>query len=234
MHKNHPIIGLSLRTILLLALSSMLLALSPELTAQKFLGAVMGGMNISQVDGDEVYGYHRVGGHLGLAAILPIKNWDITLETVFNQKGAFEDEQYEDSARMLNGKYDLRLNYIEVPLMFHYTDKKLISAGAGFSWGRLVSYKEIEHNGWQEPYSDSVPFNKNDFNVLVDLQIRVYKKLKFNIRYAYSIVPIRERIFTNPYTIEDDSWTRQQYNNMFTFRVVYVFNEVPPPRKKKE
>jgi len=218
----------------LIALSSVLLALSPALTAQKFLGAVMGGMNISQVDGDEVFGYHRVGAHLGAAAILPIKNWDITLETVFNQKGAYEGIQYVDSARQLNGKYDLRLNYIEVPLMAHYTDKKMISAGLGFSWGRLVSSREIEHDGWQAPYSDSVPFNKNDFNILVDLQLRVYKKLKFNIRYAYSLVPIRERTFTNPYEIEQEPWTRQQYNNLFTFRLVYVFNEVPPPRKKKE
>ncbi len=42
----------------------LLSALSPKLTAQRFLGAVMGGMNISQVDGDEVYGFHRIGGQI--------------------------------------------------------------------------------------------------------------------------------------------------------------------------
>jgi hypothetical protein len=210
----------------------MLLALGLSVSAQRFQGAVMGGMNISQVDGDEVYGYDRVGGHLGAAAILPIKNWDITLETVFNQKGAYQNRQYLDSVRQLNGKYDLRLNYIEVPLMAHYTDRNIITAGAGFSWGRLVSYKEIEHDGWQQPYSDTVPFNKNDFNVLVDVQLRVYKRLKFNIRFAYSLVPIRERTFTDPYTIDAEPWTRKQYNNMLTFRVVYVFNETVPARRK--
>src|SRR5512144_481654 len=89
-------------------------ALNPLLFAQRFKGAVMGGMNISQVDGDEVYGYHRVGGHVGLAAILPIKKWDITLETVFNQKGAYQAVQFPGDS--LNGKYDLRLNYVEIPL----------------------------------------------------------------------------------------------------------------------
>lgn len=204
------------------------------LDAQKFMGAAMAGMNISQVDGDEVYGYDRFGAHIGAAAILPIKNWDITLETVFNQKGAYQDRIYLDSARQLNGKYDLRLNYIEVPLMGHYTDRKFITVGAGFSWGRLVSVREVEHDGWQEPYSDSVPFNKNDFNVLADVQIRVWKRLKFNIRYAYSIVPIRERTFLNPYEVDPEPWTRKQYNNLFTFRLVYVFNEEVPPRKVKE
>jgi hypothetical protein len=222
------------RIVFFLALSAMLSALSPELHAQRFLGAVMGGMNISQVDGDEVYGYHRVGGHMGVAAILPINKWDITLETVFNQKGAYQKQTYVDSVRMFNGKYDLRLNYIEVPLMAHYTDRNIITAGAGFSWGRLVSSKEIEHGGWQPPYSDTIPFNKNDFNVLVDVQLRVYKRLKFNVRFAYSLAPIRERTFTDPYVIDSEPWTRKQYNHMFTFRLVYVFNEIVPRKNKDE
>jgi hypothetical protein len=193
----------------------------------------MVGMNISQVDGDEVYGYKRVGGHIGAAAILPIKKWDITLETVFNQKGAYEREQYKDSlfGTLLNGKYDLRLNYVEVPLLVHYTDRDLFTVGAGFSYGRLVSFEEVEHNGAIPPYSDTVEFKKNDYSVLVDLQIRVWKKLKFNVRYAYSMVPIRERIFYDPYSGQPPE-VRKQYNNMFTFRLVYVINEQYVRRKE--
>jgi hypothetical protein len=204
-----------------LLLLLLLLSLSPSLLAQRFKGAVMGGMNISQVDGDEVYGYHRVGAHVGLAAILPLKKWDITLETVFNQKGAYEGVQFPGDT--LNGKYDLRLNYVEIPLLAHFTDKNRYTVGAGFSYGRLVSSKEVEHGGVIPPYSDTVAFSKNDYCVLVDLQIRVWKQLKFNIRYSYSMVPIRERTFYNiNYTEYHD---RKQYNNMFTFRLVYVINE---------
>lgn len=216
---------------LLFALCPLLFALSLPVSAQRFMGAVMGGMNISQVDGDEVYGYHRVGGHLGAAAILPIKNWDITLETVFNQKGAYQKPVFPGDS--LNGQYDLRLNYIEVPLLAHYTDKKFITAGAGFSWGRLVSFKEIEHGGNQTPYADSVPFRKNDFNILVDAQIRVYKRLKFNVRFAYSLASIRQRTF-DPYPGFVEPVTREQYNHLFTFRLVYVFNEIVPARKQRE
>jgi hypothetical protein len=204
----------------------MLLALSSSITAQRFKGAVMGGMNISQVDGDEVYGYHRVGGHFGVAAILPLKKkWDVTLEAIFNQKGAFQKPQYQDSAFgvPVNGKYDLRLNYVEIPLLAHFTDREMFTVGAGFSYGRLVSSEEVEHDGALPPYSDTVAFNKNDYSVLVDLQVRVWKQLKFNVRYEYSMVPIRERTFINYYT--DAINTRKQYNNMLTFRLVYVFNE---------
>jgi hypothetical protein len=219
-----------------LILILLLFALSSSLSAQRFIGAVMGGMNLSQVDGDEVYGYKRVGGNIGLAAILPIKKkWDLTLETVFSQKGAYEGPQYQDSlyGTVINGKYDLRLNYVEVPLLAHFTDHERYTFGAGFSYGRLVSSKEVEHNGAVPPYSDTVAFNKNDYSVLVDLQVRVWKRLKFNIRYSYSMVPVRERVFIDPYGISPPN-ERKQYNNMLTFRLVYVINEKLPAKQQKE
>jgi hypothetical protein len=212
------------------------LALSSSLSAQRFKGAIMGGMNISQVDGDLVVGYHKAGGHFGLAAILPVKKkWDITLETVFNQKGAREKVQYNywvydtvgfvlDST-LLTGEYNLKLNYVEVPLLVHYTDRDRLSFGLGFSYGRLVNVSEIEHGGSIPPYSDTVAFKKNDWNILVDLQFRIWRQLKGDVRFAYSLVPIRERTFYDVIYEVNDPWTRKQYNNLFTFRLVYVFNE---------
>lgn len=206
-----------------LILTFLLYALCTTLYAQRFKGAVMGGMNISQVDGDEVVGYKRIGAHFGAAAILPIKKFDITLEAVFNQKGAYQKPQYLADTFGRTGEYDLRLNYVEVPIIAHYTDKEFITAGLGFSWGRLVSFSEVEHGGALPPYSDTVGFRNDDWNVLVDLQLRIYKQLKFNVRYAYSLAALRERVY---YTIyNDEPWTRKQYNNLFTFRLVYVFNE---------
>jgi hypothetical protein len=214
----------------------LLLALIPSLSAQRFLGAVMGGMNLSQVDGDEVVGYNRVGLHFGVAAILPIKKkWDITLEAIYNQKGAREKAQYlhqvVDSSAVpvdtltYTGEYNLRLNYVEVPLVAHYTDKDKYSFGLGFSYGRLVKATEIEHGGSMPPYSDTVSFNKNDWDILVDLQFRIYRQLKGNVRFAYSLVPIRERTYHDVIYQLKDPWTRKQYNHLFTFRLIYVFNE---------
>jgi hypothetical protein len=221
----------------LLLISFLLFALSPSLLAQRFKGAVMGGMNIAQVDGDEVYGYRKVGGQFGVAAILPIKKFDVTLETLFNQKGAREKQQYPDdtiNGYIYNGAYDLRLNYVEVPVLAHYTDKDRYTVGLGFSYGRLVSFSEVEHDGEVPPYSDTVAFNKNDWDVLLDLQIRVWKQLKFNVRFSYSMAPIRERTYQDIRGQGIDPWTRKQYNNMLTFRLVYVFNEKFEPRKPEE
>ena len=213
-------------------LAAMLVMLgSVSVKAQVFQGTVFTGFNISQVDGDDVYGYNRIGAQLGAGVILPINKWDITLEAMFNQKGSFQKAKYPGDS--INYQYDLRLNYVEVPLLVHYTDRQVIGAGLGFSYGRLVYAKEIEHKNNVLPYSDTVKFNKDDFNILAEVQLRIYKGLKFSVRYAYSIIPIRERTFWRNL---DEPMTRKQYNNLFTFRFTYVINDhyVKPKKPQKD
>ena len=60
-----------------------------------------------------------------------------------------------------------------------------------------------------------------------DLRFRIYKKLKFNIRYAYSLAKIRTRTFED---FQGQTWTRDQFNNLITFRLVYMINEKLPAR----
>lgn len=204
--------------------------------AQRFLGLVGAGMNLSQVDGDEVVGYKKIGRQLSLGVSLPIrKKWDVTLETVFSQKGAREKAQYihtvTDSTVIpvktftYTGEYNLRLNYVEVPLTAHYTDKEKFTVGMGFSYGRLVNSKETEHGGNIAPYSDTVKFRNNDWNVVFDLQFRIWKQLKGNVRFNYSMFPVRERIYKDVIYGIRDPYERKQYNHLFTVRFIYVFNE---------
>ena len=62
----------------------------------------------------------------------------------------------------------------------HYTDKKVIAAGAGFSYGQLVGYKELEDrndavryppDGWQTMDSSST-YKNYDLSVIADVRIR--------------------------------------------------------------
>ena len=110
--------------------------------------------------------------------------------------------------------------------MVHYTDKDIITAGVGFSYGRLVNVKEWEHGRLIETTTlNTGPYDRTDFNILADIRFRIYKRFKFNIRYAYSLAKIRTRDF---YDIFGDYVnTRKQYNNLITFRLIYVFNEKP-------
>jgi hypothetical protein len=112
---------------------------------------------------------------------------------------------------------------MEVPVLVMYTDKEFVSFGAGLSWGRLVGVKEWEHGRLVETTTiNSGTYSKNDFSALADFRIRIYKSLKFNLRYQYSFVKIRTREFEN---LAGDTWIRKQYNNVITFRLIWVFNE---------
>jgi len=125
--------------------------------------------------------------------------------------------------------------------MIHYEDRNTWTFGLGFSWGRLVNYKEIEHNSlktWERP--DTITYKtKNDFNIIADIRFRIWKHLKMNVQYSYSLFKIRSRYF-NPDPGRVDGWARNQYNNTISIRLLYYFNEkYMPPRfqfhkKKKE
>jgi len=204
--------------------------------AQRIKGALIAGMNISQIDGDEIYGFNKFGLNAGAAAILPLgNNFSFTVETLFSQKGSYQSKQYEETVTdtagnvlyTLNGQYNLKLNYLEVPFLFHYTDRDIISAGIGFSYGRLVSVKEYEHDTLNQFTTlNDGPYDRNDYSVLVDLYFRIHKKIprfKLNIRYSYSMSKIRTRDFYN--TLGEYTGSRDQYNNVIAIRLIYVFNE---------
>lgn len=188
--------------------------------AQLFKGYGAAGFNMAQVDGDEVYGYKKFIGNLGVGVMVPFgEKWHVSLETGFSQKGA-----KGRPGRIIAeyDHYDLRLNYAEVPLLFHFTDKQFFTIGAGISWGRLVGINELEDGVNTEiDLLDNI-FEKDDFGVIIDLRFPVYQRLKFNFRYQYSMAALREREYTN---IAGSTRSRQYYNNLLSFRLIYMFNE---------
>ena len=193
--------------------------------SQNIRGALITGLNLTQVDGDEVFGYHKAGLQFGAAALIQFdKKWSLSLENVFNQKGARQHARYTDS---LDGSYRLRFNYVEIPLMFHYTDKDRITVGAGFSYGRLVKVEEYK-NGYRVDSTTLLdgPYKLNDWNLLVDLRFRLHESLKLNLRYAYSIIPIATRNVIDSKTGRPN--IRNQFNNVVSIRLLYIFNEKQP------
>lgn len=190
--------------------------------AQSIRGQIITGFNLTQVDGDEVVGYKKIGANLGVGAMLPLgqSSWVISIETTFNQKGAYKKYPVEYDT-LPYPYYNLRLNYAEVPIMMHYNDKDQMVFGLGFSYARLVSMKEIEHGSQVDWNTPTGPYNRGDWNLLLDVRFRIYAGLHFNMRYAYSMAKIRTREYTNA----TGTWTRDQFNNMLSFRLIYVFNE---------
>lgn len=120
--------------------------ISTSVEAQIVKGEIFAGAHITQVDGDECYGFRKFGVHAGAGALVPVTKWmDIGLEVIYSQKGARKRDTLSSSSTFAR-TYKLNLDYVEVPLMIYFTDKNRYSLGVGVSYGRLVRLVE-EENG---------------------------------------------------------------------------------------
>lgn len=221
-----------MKKIFTIIITCVILSLIPTKSeAQIVKGEAFLGLNLSQIDGDKAYGYRRMGFHGGVGAIVPVYkknnfNFDIALEVAFNQRGSHQRAQFADNGDGITGEYDIYMNYLEVPLIFYFSDKQLASLGVGFSYGRLIGLKEYEHGNLTNVnlnYQGEDKYNLNDFCVIADAKIRIYDRLKLGVRFQYSMAKIRTRDF---YLVNGEfDCTRDQFNNCVTARLIYVFNE---------
>jgi len=260
---------------ILTLLLAFMVAAPALLHAQIIKGEVFLGGNLTQVDGDECFGFKKFGVHAGAGALIPLTNWmDVGLEVLFNQKGAYKRNALTSNSTFPYA-YNLRLNYAEIPIMIYLTDKDVVSVGLGVSYGRLVGLTELkdgepfDYEGvgigvgdgqlhWRQEadnlpdighitsidelneivvkqypnatYISEVVANSNtyrphDFNICADLRFRIWEGIHAELRYQYSLRPIRYRMFYEDSSLILANQIRTQYNNSITLRVVYLFNE---------
>lgn len=195
-------------------------------------GVIIGGFNLSQVDGDQVYGFNKFGINAGFGGILPLGHkFSLSVEVLYNEKGSFRKIPPESDSLKNLPYYSLKLNYLTAPIMIHFQDRDTWTFGLGFSWGRLVGFKELEHNKKQEWDRPNITYkSKNDFSVIADIRFRVWKHLKLNVQYSYSLAKIRTRYY-DPDPGRTDPWSRNQYNNVITVRLLYYLNEKYLPER---
>ena len=108
--------------------------------AQNIGGGLILGFNASQVDGDQLAGYHKLGLNMGIMGVIPInKKTAISLEILFNQKGSVKNPHPKDPS---GSSYKLRIDYLDVPVLLNFKDKEKIIFGTGFSYGTRIRFFE--------------------------------------------------------------------------------------------
>jgi hypothetical protein len=184
-----------------------------------FYAGLIGGANFCQVDGDNFAGYHRIGLNVGGIGYFQLpKHLAISWEILYSQKGAKSDVvRYSNLDSTLILKYDIVANYAEIPLMLNYFDKRKSHVGMGVSYSRLVASSESSKTS--APIAadlNKYPFRKDNFDFLIGAQLHLAKGLYLNIRFQYSLVPIR--------TSSPPGYAREQeqYNNTWVVRFMYL------------
>lgn len=195
-------------------------------TPRTFYGGLIAGANFTQVDGDNYAGFHKVGMNVGGIVYARFdEHLAASIEILYSQKGARGHKEQSSINRYIITKYDVRLNYAEVPLQLCYFDRRRSHFGAGFSVARLVSVKEegaFRQNVGPAVNFDDYPFRKMDYNFIAGGSLHLLKGLFLNARFQYSLRPVREGDIGVKLPPEY-SGRRQQFNNMWTVRVMYLF-----------
>jgi len=163
--------------------------------SQEFKGGLLAGMSASQIDGDGLAGYDKIGLAGGVFLSRELNDvWEAQFEMRFMQKGAANH----------SSDYKITLNYIELPFLAHYKFKKKYVFEAGlvpavFLWGtesarNLTS--DIEY--WK-----------------FSLDARLGAYYKFNDNFAFSAQFVRSILPIYSYTTKYDTKSELAHSLIF-------------------
>jgi len=177
--------------------------------AQTFGGGIFGGLSASQLDGDRSSGYNKAGLSFGIYTNAQINKYvDAQMELKYIQKGS----KWESEDQTVF--YQSKLNYIELPVFLKYHFLGRFSANIGLTVGYLQKATENKDRIGDEPADP--PFDEFEFSGLAGVEYEIIENLFFNVRFNYSIIPIRDHPGSQIYFFD-----RGQYNNALTFAVYY-------------
>jgi hypothetical protein len=179
---------------------------------KRFVAGVKAGLSTSQVEGDTYGGFDKAGLDAGIYVNGKLKEkWTAQMEIIFIQKGSKHNSNAENNDYTY---YYLGLNYIEVPVLFQYHQKKfLIEAGPAF--GYLINSKEYNENG--EVFM-ALPFNSYEISAGLGISYAITKNLSIDWRYSNSLMAIRG------FQSGGHRWNNPgQRNNVMAFTLNYQF-----------
>lgn len=178
--------------------------------AQKFNGGLLAGINTSQVDGDNYGGYYKAGITGGGFVNYKLTRYaGLQMELYYIRKGAGKKPDETNATY-----YKVKLNYIELPVVFFYEASDRLIFEGGLAYGVLAT--GTEDMGAGDIIPEDYPFDKNDYSGLLGVGYRLGNNVIVDIRYSHSLLPIRNHPGNKTWLLN-----RGQYNNCLTFTLRY-------------
>lgn len=186
----------------------------------RFQAGLIAGGNFSQVDGDRDAGVHKVGLNTGFSSYTMLApDCYLNLEILYSQKGSSYAREWQSTAGSYFMLYQMKLNYIEIPLLVHYEVVPRWLIGTGVSYNRLLQSKERYRSlyGWYDFDPERYPYKKNEWEYVISVGFRFSNRVMADLRYQYSISPVRAAADIP----EDFSGFKAQRHNLFALRIGY-------------
>jgi opacity protein-like surface antigen len=192
--------------------------LSGYIYSQRFGGGADAGITFSQIDGDKLSGYNKLGFSGGFFVNTKINNSLVgQLEIKYIEKGASTHFQITNPVISV-----ITLKYIEFPFIIRYKfdfhqKYKRYSIMAGPYLGVLFAETGRDESGRVDP-QNLLQYHKLDFGGIIGAQYKITEKLNFDFRYSYSLI----RTYKIPGGSPGGPWYfRGHYNNVINFSLYF-------------
>jgi hypothetical protein len=161
----------------------------------RFRGGIVAGVTASQINGDNSAGFNKPGVTAGFRVVSRIgERTDASIEMLFSQRGA-QSQLIKDNYNPYT--FALTLNYIEIPIQWHYKDWLIegnnpsedyyrVAFDFGLSYARFFSSKfKGEPNGIEAVSKGYL--NKNDLSLVVGANVFFTRNFGITLRYVHSL-----------------------------------------------
>lgn len=186
------------------------------------------GATFSQIEGDMLKGYKKLGFGAGIGAITPISTtgrWHLSIEMGYAERGVRERSRDILTQYRIKG---MTMGYIDIPLMIHFTDPYGgVMVGAGLCYGVLVRkpHGTIQYSPtYVVPDTSNMGFERNDIAATLGLRFPIWKQhLWLHMRWQYSLMPVKRDWIFREYRTTDDytEYHNDCYNNSITLRLIW-------------
>jgi|TARA_B100000497_G_scaffold38904_1_gene45567 hypothetical protein len=178
---------------------------------QLFVGYLAAGMNVTQIAGDIMAGYRKVGGNAGVGAYIMYKpQFSNSIELSYSMKGSQENFKNNNPLNFKKFSFD----YVEIPVLFNYHEADIAIFHAGATFGRLIRYNINQSGGLTLPDDPK----KWDFAATLGMTFLVKDRFGLNFKANFSLNSLWELAVASS-RARRGGW----YHNTLAFRFIYLF-----------
>lgn len=179
-------------------------------SAQNFKAGAIGGISTSQVSGDQLGGFNKVGIKIG-----SFVNHPINLAT----RGELAMYYIDKGSNDLNSNFRIDLSYIETSWSVQKTSKGFIYEG-GLLFSVLVDGKTYDIYGYEDVTKND--FHKFDIGAKLAAGIKLKSRLFmfWEITNSLPFTPLQDHPGSATYGLN-----RGKYNSILSFSLRYLYSE---------
>ena len=183
-------------------------AIFSNIQAQNFGGGVILGLSTSQVSGDMLGGFNKIGLLAGAYTNLKAKeNISFQFEITYIQKGSRNPNIHKYKID------EITLSYVEVPMSINLQQSENLGIELGVLPALILS---SAMNDYYSEINFSPDFEKYDFGIFAGINYHLTDNIILNTRISNSIIPIRPHA-----SGATNGWNKGQYNTVLSFAIHY-------------